>query len=55
MQNKTLYYIATFLGGLIGGYIPVLWGAGFLSISSLIFSTLGGIAGIILVWKFFNG
>lgn len=54
MQSKTSYYIAAFVGSIVGGYIPALWGAGFLSVSSLIFSTLGAILGIILVYKFLN-
>lgn len=54
MNSKVAYYIAALIGSIIGGFIPTLWGADFLSISSLIFSTLGAIGGIILVWKFFN-
>lgn len=55
MNSKATYYIAAIIGGIVGSYIPALWGdAGFLSISSLIFSTLGAIGGIIIVWKFFN-
>jgi hypothetical protein len=55
VSSKTIYYIVAFVGGLVGGVIPTLWGAGFLSVSSLIFSTIGGIGGIVLVWKLFNG
>lgn len=52
MSQKTLYYIGAIVGGIIGSLIPNIWGGGgLLSISSLVFSTLGGIAGIILVWK----
>jgi uncharacterized membrane protein YeaQ/YmgE (transglycosylase-associated protein family) len=54
MSGKTLYYIAAFVGSLIGGYIPTLWGAGFLSIASLIFSTVGAILAIVLVYKLSN-
>jgi len=53
MSKKTLVYIAAFVGGIIGGYIPVLWGAGFLSISSLLLSTFGGILGIVIALKYF--
>jgi hypothetical protein len=55
MSSKTIYYIAAFIGSIIGAYIPTLWGAGILSISSLFFSALGAIAGIVIVWKLFNG
>lgn len=55
MNTKATYYIAAIIGGIVGSYIPALWGgAGFLSTSSLIFSTLGALIGIFLVWKFLN-
>lgn len=34
------------VGGVVGGYIPSIWGAGMLSMSSIIFSALGGFLGI---------
>jgi hypothetical protein len=34
------------LGGIVGGYVPELWGAGSFSLTSLLFSALGGIVGI---------
>lgn len=52
MQSKTIYYAAAFVGSVIGGAIPTLWGAGFLSFSSLFFSGVGAILGIIIVAKF---
>jgi hypothetical protein len=51
MDTKKLYYLAVFVGSIIGGYIPTLWGAGFLSFSSVIFSGLGGLLGIVIVYK----
>jgi hypothetical protein len=33
-------------GMLFGGYVPVLWGASSFSVSSLLFSALGGAAGV---------
>jgi hypothetical protein len=36
---------ATF-GFFVGGYLPVLWGASSFSMTSLLFSALGGCAGI---------
>jgi len=54
MSSKAIFYLAAFIGSIIGAYIPALWGAGVLSISSIIFSAIGGIAGIVIVWKFFN-
>lgn len=54
MPSKTIVYLAAFIGSIVGGFIPLLWGAGFLSFSSVIFSALGGVAAIILVLKFFR-
>lgn len=46
MTPKFLIWLGVFVGGTVGGYIPVLFGAGFLSYSSIIMSTLGGMLGI---------
>jgi hypothetical protein len=54
MASKTTYYIASFVGSSVGSYIPTLWGAGFLSYWSLLFSGVGGITAIAIVYKFFN-
>jgi uncharacterized membrane protein YeaQ/YmgE (transglycosylase-associated protein family) len=54
MLSKGVVYVAAFIGSIIGGFIPSLWGAGFLSFSSLIFSAVGAIAAIVLVFKFFR-
>jgi len=39
------------VGSVIGGFIPMLWGAGMLSFSSIIFSSLGAMAGIYVVFR----
>jgi hypothetical protein len=54
MSTKTLYYIAVFIGSAIGAYIPALWGVGVFSFTSVLFSGLGAILGIVIVWKFFS-
>ena len=54
MSSKAIYYLAAFIGSIIGAYITQLWGAGVLSFSSVLFSAIGGITGIVIVWKFFN-
>ena len=33
-------------GSVIGGYVPTLWGASSLGVTSLLFSGVGGVAGI---------
>jgi hypothetical protein len=46
MNSKSLIWVGIFVGSTLGGFIPELWGASFLSFESIIFSTIGGIAGI---------
>lgn len=48
---KSLIWIFMTVGGLIGAYIPMLWGDSAFSMSSVIFSGLGGFAGIWLGYK----
>lgn len=50
-MDKRLIYLGLFLGSIGGGFVPSLWGAGMFSISSIIFSALGGIAGIWVAYK----
>jgi len=51
MSRNQLIWILLTIGSLIGSYLPTLWGAGFLSISSVILSAVGGFAGIYLGFK----
>ena len=44
-QNKFIF-LCLFIGSTIGGYIPLLWGDNFLSMTSVLFSGVGGLAGI---------
>lgn len=39
------------VGSVVGGFIPALWGAGMLSFSSIIFSSLGAMVGIYVAFK----
>ena len=50
-MQKTLIFIGMFIGSIIGGYIPALWGAGLLSYSSVIGNGIGGILGILVMYK----
>ncbi|HEV7701986.1 MAG TPA: hypothetical protein VGO63_00880 [Candidatus Paceibacterota bacterium] len=51
MNSKSLIWVFMFIGSTIGGFIPTLWGAGFLSISSVFLTAVGGILGIWLGFK----
>jgi hypothetical protein len=46
MSAKSLIWIGVFIGSTVGAYIPALWGGSILGISSIVFSTIGGLAGI---------
>ena len=54
-MNKSAVWVGAGVGGIIGGYIPGLWGAGVFSPWSVVLSTVGGIAGIYAVYKLYNG
>jgi hypothetical protein len=34
------------LGGLVGGYVPTLWGSSSLGVESLLFGAVGSIVGV---------
>ena len=51
MSRKSLIYLCMAVCGTIAGLIPNLWGAGFLSFSSVLLTAIGGILGIWLGFK----
>jgi len=50
-MDRKIIWLGLFVGSSIGGFIPSFWGAGVLSFSGLIFSALGGFAGIWLGYR----
>lgn len=50
-MNKRLLLLGVGAGGLIGGYIPGLFGISYFSAWSIVGSMLGGIAGLWLMYK----
>jgi len=50
-MDKKVVYIFVGIGGTVGGYLPVIFGAGALSGWSILGSTIGGIIGIVLATK----
>jgi len=55
MSRKSFVMIGLVAGSLIGGYVPILWGAGLLSFSSLLGNTIGAILGIFIAFKMTEG
>jgi hypothetical protein len=51
MERKTLVWIGVFVGGSLGGFIPTLWGASSLSLSSVLLTAVGGLLGIWVGFK----
>lgn len=51
MESKSLVWLGLALGSTVGSLIPMLWGSDMLSFYSIIFSGLGGIAGIYIFFK----
>ncbi|HUO50124.1 MAG TPA: hypothetical protein VMU25_00950 [Candidatus Paceibacterota bacterium] len=50
-NSRPLVWIGAFVGSTVGSMIPSLWGAGFLSFSSILLSGIGAIAGIYFGFK----
>jgi hypothetical protein len=55
MSLKTLIWMGAIIGSMLGGLVPGLWHASFLSFSGVVFSTLGAVAGIWCAWKLGRG
>jgi hypothetical protein len=52
MEMKTATMTGMMIGSFVGGLIPLLWGDSAFSFSAIIFSAIGGIAGIAAGYKF---
>lgn len=51
MERKHIVWIGIFVGSTLGGLIPELWGAGIFSLSSILLSGVGAVAGIYGAYK----
>ena len=51
MESKSLIWIGLAVGSTLGGFVPALWGSSFLSMSGVVFSAVGGFAGIYFGYK----
>ena len=48
---RTMIWLGMFIGGVAGGYVPVLFGASLFSVASLVGNTIGGALGIALGYR----
>jgi hypothetical protein len=53
MSGKSVVMTGMVIGSIAGGYLPLLFGVGFFSFSSVIWTAVGGILGIWLSYRFF--
>jgi hypothetical protein len=47
-MGRSAIGLGAVLGGTVGNYVPVLWGASSFSIVSLLFGAIGSVAGVLL-------
>ena len=45
-MSKRAMWFGMFIGSTIGGMVPMLWHASLFSVSAVLLSTVGGVAGI---------
>jgi hypothetical protein len=45
-MGRSVIGMCAALGTVVGGFIPILWGASSLGLESLLFSGIGGVAGV---------
>jgi len=49
--DRRVVWLFVGVGMVVGGFLPVLWGGSSLGLASLVFGTLGGVAGLWLAAK----
>ena len=45
-MGRSMIGLCAGFGSVVGGYVPVLWGASSLSLISIVFGVIGAVAGI---------
>ena len=51
MGSKAIIYAGMALGGTIGGFIPMMWGDSGFSLTAVVLSFIGGVAGIVITYR----
>jgi len=47
-MERRVIWLCALVGGTVGSFVPVLWGGSDMSLGSLAFGAVGGVAGVIL-------
>jgi hypothetical protein len=50
-MDRRVVWIFVGVGMVVGGFVPVVWGGSALGLASLVFGSLGGVAGLWLAAK----
>ncbi len=50
-MDRRIVWLFVGFGMIVGGFVPVLWGGSSLGLASLVFGSLGGVAGLWLAGK----
>ncbi|HEY7422309.1 MAG TPA: hypothetical protein VH541_09875 [Gaiellaceae bacterium] len=50
-MDRRVVWIFVGVGMTVGGFVPVIWGGSALGLASLVFGSLGGLAGLWLAAK----
>lgn len=51
MESKRLIMLLMFVGSIVGGYVPLIWGGSTFSFSSVLLAGVGGFTGIYAGYK----
>jgi hypothetical protein len=51
MEFRRLVWLGVIIGGALGSYAPAMWGGDTFSVSSVILSAIGSLAGIWVMYK----
>jgi uncharacterized membrane protein YeaQ/YmgE (transglycosylase-associated protein family) len=51
LTPKKIIFAGMIVGSFLGGWVPSLWGAGGFTMSAMVGSAVGGLAGIWIGWK----
>jgi hypothetical protein len=45
-MERSVIGLCALVGGAVGSFVPALWGSSSLSVSSIVFGLVGGVAGV---------